>query len=213
MSEKNVLNSFETAVVEQNPQLLENAFKKAPASGLSAEEILTALTTGLDTVRLSLNDHSVSLPEFLLAVDVLKEGLDKLAALPSAKNQPQKSGTIVIGVVEGDIHELGKNIIASVLEVSGYTVIDMGKDVSPADFVARLKESGASLLALSTMMSTPLENMKETVAMCKRQFPGVAVIVGGATLDEAIAAEYGADGYAESVVTVTREVGRLLEKP
>lgn len=211
MSEVNLLKEFENAVISQEPAILEKVFREASSSTLSIDLILKAMTTGLDTVRMRFNDHSISIPEFLISVDILKQGLDKLKTLPSAKKVPQKTGPIVIGVVEGDIHELGKNIIASVLEVSGYTVIDMGKYVPANDFIARVKETRASLLALSTMMSTTLENMRETVARCKSEVPEVAVIVGGATLDETIARSYGADGYAESVVTVTEEVQRLLE--
>jgi methanogenic corrinoid protein MtbC1 len=210
MSEVNLIKEFENAVISQEPAILEKAFQKASSSTLSTDLILKAMTTGLDAVRMRLNDHSISIPEFLLSVDILKQGLDKLNTLPSAKKVPKKTGPIVIGVVEGDIHELGKNIIANVLEVSGYTVIDMGKNVPANDFIEKVKESRASLLALSTMMSTPLENMKETVARCKREMPQVPVMVGGATLDETIARSYGADGYAESVVTVTKEVQRLL---
>jgi methanogenic corrinoid protein MtbC1 len=210
MSEKNLLKEFENAVISQETASLEEAFRKAASSTLSTDLILKAMTTGLDAVRLRLNDHSISIPEFLISVDILKLGLDKLITLPSAKKAPKKTGPIVIGVVEGDIHELGKNIIASVLEVSGYTVIDMGKYVPADDFIEKLKETRASLLALSTMMSTTLENMRETIARCKKEMPQVAVIVGGATIDETIARSYGADGYAESVVTVTEEVQRLL---
>ncbi len=209
MTEENLLKKFENAVKKQDISVLEKAFREAGSSRLSTGSVLKAMTAGLDTVRLGLNDHSVSIPEFLIAVDVLKEGLDRLSTLPSAGNGPGKAGTVVIGVVEGDIHELGKNIIAGVLEASGYTVFDLGKDVSADDFIAKVKETRATVLALSTMMSTPLENMRETVERCKREVPGVFVIVGGATLDRELADSYGADGYAESVVTVLEEVKGL----
>ena len=212
MTEDNLLIELENAVLRQNVPLLEEAFSRAAASRLSREPALTAMAKGLDAARLRLGDHSLSIPEFLLSVDVFKLGLEKLSLLPSAsKNQP-KTGTIVIGVVEGDIHELGKNIVAGVLEASGYCVIDLGRDVPPRLFIEKVKENRASLLALSTLMSTPLENMKTTVTWCKRELPGVAVIVGGATVDEVIAQNFGADGYAESVVTVCDEVQRLLER-
>jgi methanogenic corrinoid protein MtbC1 len=212
MTEENLLKELEKAVLAQDVSLLEDAFNRASASGLSREAVLTAMAKGLDAARLRLGDHTLSIPEFLLSVDVLKQGLDKLSMLSPAKMNSAKTGSIVIGVVEGDIHELGKNIVAGVLEASGYTVIDLGRDVSPDLFIEKLKETRASLLALSTMMSTPLENMKNTVTWCKRELPGVAVIVGGATVDEAIAQDFGADGYAESVVTVCEEVHRILER-
>lgn len=205
------LNQFTDAVVNRDFSGLEEVFANAASSGLTGQEVLDALVRGLDTVRMELGSHTVSIPEFLLSVDVLKQGLEKIKELPPGKTIPRKTGVIVIGVVEGDIHELGKNIIAGVLEASGYTVMDLGKDIPAGMFMEKLKESRADVLALSTMMSTPLENMKETVARCKREMPEVAVLVGGATLDKEIAQEFGADGYAESLVTVNEEVQRLLK--
>lgn len=210
MTEENLLKVFESAVVKQDISVLDNAFREAVSSGLSTGSVLEAMTAGLDILRMGLNRHSISIPEFLIAVDVLKEGLDRLRTLPSAGENTGEAGTVVIGVVEGDIHELGKNIIAGVLEASGYTVFDLGKDVSADRFIEKVKETRASILALSTMMSTPLENMRKTVERCKREVPGVYVIVGGATLDRELADSYGADGYAESVVTVLEAVRGLF---
>lgn len=209
MTEENLLKEFENAVKNQDMFLLEKAFREAASSPLSTGSVLRAMIGGLDVVRVGLNDHSVSIPEFLIAVDILKEGLARLGTLPSAGKSPGEAGTVVIGVVEGDIHELGKNIIAGVLEVSGFTVFDLGRDVSADRFIEKVKESRASILALSAMMSTPLENMRRTVERCKREVPGVYVIVGGATLDRELAEAYGADGYAESVVTVLDELRSL----
>jgi dimethylamine corrinoid protein len=209
MAEETLLKQFENAVKKQDIFLLEKAFREAASSPLSTGSVLRAMIGGLDVVRMGLNDHSVSVPEFLIAVDVLKDGLAGLGTLPSAGKGPGEAGKVVIGVVEGDIHELGKNIIAGVLAVSGYTVFDLGRDVSADRFIEKVKESRASILALSAMMSTPLENMRRTVERCKREVPGVYVIVGGAALDRELAEAYGADGYAESVVTVLDELRSL----
>lgn len=211
MSGKNLLERFQETVVMKDKAGLEDAFKQAKTSGLSMDAVFGAMTKGLDAVRLQLRNHSLSIPEFLLSVDVLKIGLDKLESLKKSKTKPGKPAVIVIGVVEGDVHDLGKNIVAGILQAYGYRVIDLGKDVPAGRFIAEVKKKQATVLALSTMMSTPLDNMRETVTRCKRETPGVAVLVGGAVLDQAIADDFGADGYAETAVTLPEEVKRMLQ--
>jgi methanogenic corrinoid protein MtbC1 len=209
MSEKEFLKIAAETIVNKDAAGLDQVFKEAKSTGLSQDALLAAMTKGLDAVRLRLRDHSVSIPEFLLSVDVLRRGLNKLKLLKSPKKSSGKPVTIVIGVVEGDVHDLGKNIVTGVLQAYGYHVIDLGKDVSADRFLEKVKESRAAILALSTMMSTPLEHMRETVVRCKRELPEVAVIVGGAVLDQTIADNFGADGYAESAVTLPEEVRRI----
>ncbi len=129
-----------------------------------------------------------------------------------AGGDEEENRTVVIGVVEGDTHDMGKNIVAAVLEASGYRVVDVGRDVPRDVFLSALEETRASILALSTMMSTPLENMREVIQWTRRLHPDVKILVGGAPLDERIAAALGADGYAESAVTAPEEASRLVAK-
>jgi dimethylamine corrinoid protein len=208
--QKDLLKRFEDAVLSRDIHALETAFKEVEISGLSTDSILKALTNGLDAARLALKNHSASIPEFLLSVDVTKQGLNQLKKLQPANKKPDDTARIVIGVVEGDVHDLGKNIVAAVLESCGYGVTDLGRDIPAGVFIEEVKKTRAHVLALSTMMSTPLENMREVIAWCRRDFPSAAILVGGATLDERIAHSFGADGYAESAVNVPEEVQRIL---
>jgi methanogenic corrinoid protein MtbC1 len=121
-----------------------------------------------------------------------------------------RDDAVVIGVVEGDVHDMGKNIVAGVLEASGYRVVDLGKDVPRDRFLESLKKTKASLLALSTMMSTPLENMRDVIEWVRRLHPEVKILVGGAPLDERLARSIGADGYAEGAADVPGEAARVL---
>ena len=210
-SPESLLKRFEDAVFTRDLHILENAFKEIEASGLSTDSILTALTKGLDVARLELKDHSSSIPEFLLSVDVMKQGLNQLKSLQPENKNPDDHTRIIIGVVEGDVHDLGKNIVAGVLESCGYEVMDLGRDIPAGVFIEEVKNTRAHVLALSTMMSTPLENMQEVIAWCRRDLPSVAVLVGGAPLDEGIARSFGADGYAESAVHVPEEIKRILK--
>ena len=105
---------------------------------------------------------------------------------------------------------MGKNIVAGVLEAAGYQVLDLGKDVPRDRFLEALEETKASLLALSTMMSTPIENMRDVIRWVRKLHPEVKILVGGAPLDERLARAVGADGYAEGAPDVPGEAERVL---
>jgi methanogenic corrinoid protein MtbC1 len=207
-----ILEQLEAAVKTHDQSLLEESFREAARCGIVREHALKAMTQGLDSVRAQLKDHLVSIPEFLLGVDVLRQGFVGLEMLKTEDPLPKVTEAIIIGVVEGDVHDLGKNIVAGVLEACGYMVVDMGRDVPGRRFIEEARRVGASVLALSSMMSTPLEYMREVIAWSKRDLPDVAVLVGGAALDEKIADTFGADGYAASAATVCEETRRILAR-
>lgn len=205
-SEKNALKNLEKAVLESDPDLLKQAFKKVN----DQDAALNALTKGLDAARKRLGDFSSSVAEFLLCVDVMRLGLAKLKKKPGKqKNQDR----VVIGVVKGDVHDMGKNIVAAIMEACGFAVLDLGRDVDPTKFIQEAEKFQASVLALSTMMSTPLEDMAKTIEMCRNQLPHVKILVGGAPLDEKVARLIGADGYAESAVWVPEKLKQVMKSP
>ena len=117
--------------------------------------------------------------------------------------------TIVLATVEGDIHDIGKNIVALMLRNHGYTVVDLGKDVPAARIVAAAEEHGAALIGLSALMTTTMVRMAETVDLVREKGLPARVMVGGAVLSEAYAARIGADGYAADAVAAVRLAGRL----
>lgn len=216
---KDLLHALEEAVFHRDSATLGSLLAGLDGGKVTAAEAVCALARGMERVRGLLRDRQVSIPEFLLSIDVFREGLRKIAGAAeqdlSGRMEARHDGenrTVVIGVVEGDTHDMGKNIVAAVLEASGYRVVDVGRDVPKDVFLSALKETKASILALSTMMSTPLENMREVIQWTRRLHPDVKILVGGAALDERIAAALGADGYAESAVTAPEEASRLLGK-
>jgi 5-methyltetrahydrofolate--homocysteine methyltransferase len=119
---------------------------------------------------------------------------------------------LVIGVVRGDPHDMGKSIVAGVYKAYGYNVIDLGCQVPADEFVQAVLENDAGILALSAMMSTTMGEMLDIVREVKERSPATAVMVGGAPLDRALAVEYGADGYAESAVSVLEETEAAVER-
>ncbi len=210
VAKSKILKNIEEVMLARNPAQVEKVFSKLDAGSLAPEEILGAMTAGMEKARSQLKEGKCSIPEFLLCIDAFRRGVGQLKKANA--QVAAKKDAVVIGVVEGDVHDMGKNIVVGVLEASGYRVIDLGKDVPRDRFLESLEETKASLLALSTMMSTPLENMRDVIEWVRRLHPGVRILVGGAPLDERLARSIGADGYAEGAADVPGEVERVLAR-
>ncbi len=210
MNRADSLTRLEQGILSKNPDETENALKEAGKNNCAANDILAALNRGIEEARRMLKKDVFSIPDFLLAMDAYQTGMDflaKNAPLSDSPRQPQ----VVIGVAWGDVHDMGKNIVAAVLRASGYRVHDLGKNIPNEVFLEKLQATGSEILALSTMMSTPIDNMAELIRMVKKIFPKTVVLVGGAPFDEVLARRIGADGYAENATLVPEEVLRILD--
>jgi len=183
---------------------------RAMDAGLSMKDVRHAILDGLNTLRRNLMSNRTSLPEFLLCIDAATQGLAKLTEFGDAGDKGAL--TIVIGVVEGDPHDLGKSIISGVYRACGYRVVDLGVQVSAEEFERAVLENKAEILALSAMMSTTMGYMPDIIRTVRQKSPKTVIMVGGAPLDRQLAEKYGADGYAESAVTILEETEAALEK-
>jgi methanogenic corrinoid protein MtbC1 len=149
--------------------------------------------------------------ELLLCADALHAGLEIL--IPHASgNQSEKKRQIIIGTVEGDIHDVGKNIVKTMFEATGWQVHDLGKDVGPQRFVDEQTRIGADIIALSALMTTSMLAIPKAIGMIKAAHPEVAVMVGGAPLTRDIALGYGADGYAKDAGAAVAEAKATLAR-
>jgi methanogenic corrinoid protein MtbC1 len=149
--------------------------------------------------------------ELLLCADALRAGLEILGPHISHDG----SGTrkqIIIGTVEGDIHDVGKNLVKIMFEATGWAVHDLGKDVVPERFIEEQARIGADIVALSALMSTTMLAIPKTVRMIKDRHPDVAIMVGGAPLTRDIAINYGADGYAKDAGEAVSEAKAMLAR-
>lgn len=201
-----ILDQLTQAVFSKNPDRVNELFQEETLTELDHSMIVSALIQGLESARKELGDMTASVAEFLLSVDAMRRGFDYLKNLaPEGLARP----TAVIGVVKGDVHDLGANIIAGVMEALGYDVKNLGQDTDADQFLNELKQSNASILGLSSMMSTTISDMKEIITRCKREFPDVKILVGGACLDENLAKAMGSDGYAESAVQLPDTVKKI----
>jgi len=210
VNREHILDELQAGVFSWAPPVLERNLRASRKAGIPAREVLQALTRGVDQARENFRQGGLSIPEFLVAVDVFRQGASRLRPRIRKNQGLGKAPGVVIGVVEGDVHDLGKNIVAGVLDASGYRVFDLGRDVRRDAFLDALKETAAPLVALSSMMSTPLDDMRELILWVRRLFPDTGILVGGAALDELLAMSLGADGYAESAGGVPEEAERVL---
>ena len=149
------------------------------------------------------------MPDFLLSIDRVLVCLDMLARTEDVGSLPDIP--IVIGVVKGDPHDLGKNIIAGIYRAYGYRVVDLGRDVCSDAFVRGVALNRAKILGISAMMSTTMPAMKDIIRDVKAAYPDTKVIVGGAPLNDVLARSYGADAYVESAGSVIEQTMAMLD--
>jgi len=159
--------------------------------------------------RFECNEYFV--PELLMSARAMKAALEPLRPLLEARSL-QPAGRVVIGTVKGDLHDIGKNLVAAMLEGGGFEVIDLGVSVTPDQFVAAVKKQNPQILALSALLTTTMPSMKETVDALKQAGirEQVKVLVGGAPITQRYADEIGADGYGESASSATGLAKRVL---
>lgn len=161
------------------------------------EAIEKGLSHGMERAGRLFEEEEYFVPELLICSDAMYAGLELLKPhLAQTGNGTRHK--VVIGVVEGDTHDIGKNLVRIMLETSGFELFDLGRDVPPADFVAKAREVGADIIALSTLMTTTMEGMAEVIRLLGEASirDNVKVIVGGGPISQAFANRIGADGYA-----------------
>ncbi len=173
--------------------------------------LIHGLTAAMEKVGQLYTDHVYFVPELLLCSDALYAGLDVLRPHIET-DRSEKTRHIIIGTVEGDIHDIGKNLVRIMFEAAGWTVHDLGKDVMLQRFVDEQGAIGADVVALSALMTTSMLAMPTAIEMIRTKDPRVAIMVGGAPLTRDIAFRYGADGYAQSAGEAVHEAKGILER-
>lgn len=176
-------------------------------------DISTILNQGLigamDTVGEKFSAGELFLPEVLKAAQVMKAGLAILKPL-LAGGKAQAKGTVVIGTVKGDLHDIGKNLVSMMLEGAGFEVIDLGVDVASEKFVQVAAEKKADVIALSALLTTTMPAMQATVTAIKKARLSSRTIIGGAPVTQSLADQIGADGYSPDAPGAVRLVKKLV---
>jgi corrinoid protein of di/trimethylamine methyltransferase len=159
------------------------------------------LVPAMDEVGRRFESNEYFVPELLIAARAMKAALELIRPLLVARGD-QPAGRVVIGTVKGDLHDIGKNLVVSLLEGGGFEVIDLGVNVPPEKFVSALREKDVKILAMSALLTTTMAAMKSTIDALKQAGvrQNVKVLVGGAAVTQQYADEIGADGYSENAV-------------
>lgn len=167
------------------------------------EEIVPAL----DCVGKGYEEKKVFLPQLLICAEAAKSAFEEIKKhLANHGQSAHSKGKILLATVQGDIHDIGKNIVASLLENYGFTVVDLGKDVSPEVILRSVERENAPFVGLSALMTTTLPSMEQTVKLLREKTPWVKVLIGGAVVTESYAEKIGADGYAKDGMAAVRAV-------
>ncbi|MDH5682966.1 MAG: corrinoid protein [candidate division WOR-3 bacterium] len=205
-------DNIKKAVVDMEVEKVKDLVTKLLKNKRLPEEILEkGLIAGMKEVGRLFSCKEYFVPEVLMASEAFYAGFDLVSPLIKTKQMKEK-GKIIIGVVEGDIHDIGKNIVKVMLEASGYQVVDLGKDVPTEIFVDSVTRENPKILAMSALMTTTMMKMKDVVKSLehKKLRNKVKVIIGGAPVNEDFAKRIGADGYGEDASAAVSLVEALI---
>lgn len=196
-------------VIDGEDEEVVDLVQEAIDEGLDVQDILkNGLIKAMDVVGPRMASGEMFVPEVLMCADAMHAGLDVLKPHLS-EDDMGNLGTIVIGTVEGDLHDIGKNLVAMMLEASGFKVIDIGIDQSTDKFVKAIEENNADIVGLSALLTTTMPAQEETVKYLKENGCKAKIMVGGAPVSQEFADEIGADGYSEdgaSAVIVAKQL-------
>ncbi len=191
-------NTISEAVVACDADKLMDLVNAAVAENVPATDILNqGLIAGMDIVGSKMENGDMFIPEVLMAAQSMGSALEILKPL-LGEDEASDSASVVIGTVKGDLHDIGKNLVSMMLESSGMTVHDLGVDIPPEDFVAKIQETKAKIVCISALLTTTMPMMQQTVDAIKESGlrDQVKIMIGGAPVTQAFAEEIGADGYA-----------------
>lgn len=189
--------------------------RRLVAGGLGLREIyLQAVTPVLKDIGDRFSRLELYLPDMIRAAEVVKAIHSDLESTLVEEGGLESAGRIVIGTIYGDIHDLGKNIVISMLEVNGFEVHDLGVNVEAFEFLKKAREVGADIVAVSSLLTTSLPYVEDVVKMIRsgRPDPAFRILIGGGPVTAEFAERIGADGYGEDAADAVRQAARLMQK-
>jgi 5-methyltetrahydrofolate--homocysteine methyltransferase len=204
------LKALGDAIIKGDQKTAVELTQAAIDEGTAPDTILEqGLIAGMDVIGKRFKANEVYIPEVLIAARAMKTAMEILEPkLEEAGIEPM--GKALIGTVQGDLHDIGKNLVSMMLKGAGFEVTDAGVDVTPEDFVAKAKESGAQLVGLSALLTTTMPSMEKTVQAIKDASLDAKVMIGGAPVTQSYADKIGADGYAPDAASAVDIAKSLL---
>lgn len=196
------------AIISGNAKKVKEYAEKALAEGATPQAIVNeGFIAGMSVVGIKFKNNEVYVPEVLIAARAMHAGMAVVKPLLSEADV-QGKGTILVGTVKGDLHDIGKNLVCMMLEGAGYKVIDLGVNVEAEKFVQAIQEHKPQIMGLSALLTTTMPSMKNTIALLKA-YP-VKVMIGGAPVTQEFADEIGADAYAPDAASAVEKADQLL---
>jgi trimethylamine corrinoid protein len=206
-----ILERLKNGVIEFDEGTVAKAANEALGYGFDVYKcIMDGLAAGMDVVGVYFGSGEYFVPEVLMCADALYAGLALLS--PNVHMDPSKQikGSVVIGTVEGDIHDIGKNLVKMMFEVAGFTVHDLGRDVPLEKFVDTYLESNSDIICMSAMMTTSMIGMPVVIEKVRAKNPHAKILIGGAPINEDIAKKWGADGTGKDAPNALAEALKLI---
>jgi len=207
------LKQIVDALIKGEAPEVKELVQKALNEGVDVEKVLNeGLVAGMSVVGAKFKANEFYVPEVLIAARAMKAGMAILRPILADKNI-KGVGTVVLGTARGDLHDIGKNLVAMMLEGAGFEIIDLGVDVSPEKFIETARKKKADLVGLSALLTTTMPSMKDVVkAVGDSDLKNkVKVFIGGAPVTQSYADEIGADGYAPDAASAVDKAKELLE--
>ena len=203
------LEAIAEALIKGDRDTVTKLVNRAVKEGVEPEKILNeGLVAGMDVVGRKFKNNEFYVPEVLIAARAMHSGMAILEPLLT-KGGVKPRGVAVLGTVKGDLHDIGKNLVAMMLQGGGFKVVDLGTDVSPEKFVASAQESGASIIGMSALLTTTMPQMANVVKAVKESGAKVKTMIGGAPVTQSYADEIGADGYAPDAASAVDTARQL----
>ena len=212
VSSKEEHSAVYEAVLKGNKGSIIDEVKAALAAGVKPDEIINDhLIPAINEVGVLFDKQKYFLPQLISSANTMKMAIEYVEPMLEHKDAEQKA-TAVVATVEGDIHDIGKNLVVLMLKNYGYRVIDLGKDVPAFLIVETAMKEHAEIIGLSALMTTTMMRMKDVVELAKEKGCTSKIVIGGAAINESFADEIGADGYSKDAAECVKLVDRLLEK-
>ena len=212
LNKQELFDKLAASIVDMDEDLTIELSNQVIAEGIDAyEAIVNGLTVGMNQAGKLFDEEEYFVPELLMCSDAMYSGLNILK--PHIKiNSHETKRKAVIVVIEGDTHDIGKNLVKIMLETGGYDTVDLGRDVSPATFVERAKAENAEFIFISTLMTTTMEGMNEVVEILvgEKIREDYKVLIGGGPVSQSYADKIGADGYAENAAEAVKLANNIV---
>jgi corrinoid protein of di/trimethylamine methyltransferase len=211
-TKEELLEQLKNGVIEYEEDTVKAAAQQWLDDGhVALTGIMDGLAAGMEVVGDLYEKNEYFVPEVLMCADALYLGLDILRPhVP--KKEGEVNAQVVIGSIQGDVHDIGKNLVKMMFDVAGWDVHDLGRDVPLENFVEEQLRTDSEVVAMSAMMTTTMLGMKKVIAMIKEKNPNVGIMLGGAPVTQDVANLFGADGYAESAGNAVTEGIKMISR-